>query len=130
MKAITCPTFGDASVMKVDSVPIPTLKEDEVLVKVEATGLNRADVLQRMGKYPPPRGESEIFGLECTGYLIENEAQVKDKNFKGCKRVMALLPGGGYGEFVAVNKNHLMELDDSMDFKTAAAITETFCTAY
>lgn len=92
---------------------------------MEATAVNRADLLQSQGKYPPPRGVTNIIGLECAGYLVDPETnEVTDQ------KVMALLPGGGYAQFVKVNKHHLMNTPEGFSFEEAAAIPEAWVTAY
>jgi tumor protein p53-inducible protein 3 len=97
----------------------------EVLIKVEATAVNRADLLQSNGKYPPPKGASEILGLECTGYLVDaNTNTVTDR------KVMALLSGGGWADFARVHKDHVMDIPKDMSFNDAAAIPEQWITAY
>jgi tumor protein p53-inducible protein 3 len=93
-------------------------------MKVEAFAINRADILQRKGKYPPPKGVTTIMGLECAGYLVEDGKT--DTN----KKYMALLSGGAYAEYVAVNKNHIMEVPENIDIVSAAAIPEVWLTAY
>ncbi len=92
MKAIVFDQPGDPEVLRIGSVPIPQCKPTEVLLKVEATAVNRADTLQRRGRYPPPKGASSIIGLEAVGHLVNpNTLEKIDEN-----RYMALLPGGGY----------------------------------
>jgi tumor protein p53-inducible protein 3 len=95
------------------------------MIKVETFAINRADILQREGKYHPPKGESSIMGLECAGYQIEEDGTI-NKN----KRVMALLPGGGYSEYVAAKKSTLIELPEKLDFEKATAIPEAWLTAF
>jgi putative PIG3 family NAD(P)H quinone oxidoreductase len=109
-------------------VPDPTPRPDEVVVAVRATAVNRADLLQRRGLYPPPEGASEIIGLEAAGVVEEIGAEV-DPQWKG-RRVAALLAGGGYARRVAVPAAHLLVLPDTMTFERAAAIPEVFYTAY
>lgn len=84
--------------LELTEVDTPQLKEGEVLVKVKAAGVNRADILQAAGHYPPPPGESEIVGLECAGIV----AASKSAGFKEGDEVACLLAGGGYAEYVAV----------------------------
>jgi tumor protein p53-inducible protein 3 len=102
MKAIVMTEPGEASVLHVGDAPIPVLKEGETLVKMEATAVNRADILQRQGRYPPPKGATDIIGLECSGYIVNEESELENGSYKNNDRVMALLPGGGYGDIVAV----------------------------
>lgn len=106
-----------------DPVPNP----HQVLIEVRATALNRADLLQRRGLYPPPAGESEVLGLECAGIISSVGADVHE--FKAGDRVMALLPGGGYAERVAVHERLVIPLPDALSFEEGAAIPEAFITA-
>ena len=99
--------------------PMPVPGPGEVLMRVHASGVNRADLSQIAGRYPPPPGESSILGLEASGQLV-------DTNEPAC----ALLGGGGHAEFVAVPKGQLMPPPRSMDLVTAAGIPEAFLTAY
>jgi putative PIG3 family NAD(P)H quinone oxidoreductase len=100
----------------------------EVLVRVRATALNRADLLQRRGLYPPPKGATDILGLEMAGEVAEVGEGVG--GVANGDRVMALLPGGGYAQYVPVPAGMLMKLPDSMTFAQGAAIPEAFLTAY
>lgn len=100
-------------------LPIPKPKKDELLVKVHAFGLNRADLLQRAGKYPPPPETTPILGLEVAGEVVDSG-----------ERVMCLLSGGGYAEYVAVPKELVMPLPKNLSFAEGAAIPEAFLTAY
>ncbi|TCN21095.1 putative PIG3 family NAD(P)H quinone oxidoreductase [Mesobacillus foraminis] len=106
----------------------PVIGEEEVLVSVKATALNRADLLQKMGKYPPPPGESSIIGLEMAG-VVERTGE-KVTRWKPGDRVCALLAGGGYAEKVAVHEGLCLPLPEGMDFEEAAGIPEAFLTAY
>lgn len=99
--------------------PMPVPGPGEVLMRVHASGVNRADLSQIAGRYPPPPGESSILGLEASGQLVDTN-----------EPVCALLGGGGHAEFVAVPKGQLMPLPRSMDLVTAAGIPEAFLTAY
>lgn len=105
----------------------PTIKEDEILIHVQASGINRADLLQIAGHYPPPKGVSDILGLEASGIV----AAVPDNcRFKVGDHVIALLAGGGYGEYVAVNAGSVMPLPKQLTFIEGAAIAEAFITSY
>ncbi|TLU65127.1 NAD(P)H-quinone oxidoreductase [Thalassotalea litorea] len=106
----------------------PVFGNDECLINVQAIGVNRADLLQKAGKYPPPLGESEILGIEVSGEILEVGHNVK--NWRKGDRVFALVPGGGYAEIAKVNASHLMALPQSMTFEQGAAVAETFLTAY
>ncbi|HUN23556.1 MAG TPA: NAD(P)H-quinone oxidoreductase [Anaerolineales bacterium] len=109
-------------------VPNPEIALDEVLVRVHATALNRADLLQRSGKYPPPPGAPNIMGLEMAGEIVQVGRGVR--GWQKGQAVCALLAGGGYAEYVAVPASLLMPVPDGWSMQTAAAMPETFLTAY
>ena len=111
-----------------EQAPVPEISPGQVLVKVTAFGLNRADTLQRQGKYPPPPGESPIMGLEVAGEVIEVAADVS--RWHVGQRVFGLVAGGGYAQYVAVNADHLMAVPDAMTMNEAAGCAEVFLTAY
>jgi tumor protein p53-inducible protein 3 len=106
----------------------PEADADEVLVRIRACGINRADLLQRRGLYDPPAGASEIIGLECAGEIVEVGRNVKNRKIG--ERVCALLSGGGYAELAAVHEDMLLTIPDRLSFEEAAAIPEAFYTAY
>lgn len=112
-------------------VPDPIIKSDEVLVKIEAAALNRADLMQREGDYPPPPGCPDWMGLEISGEIVEigNEAREKS-DWKIGDKVCALLGGGGYAQYAAVKYDMLMPLPKNCTMVEAAAIPEAFATAY
>ncbi len=112
-----------------EEVPDVSYEADEVLVKVMATAVNRADLLQARGAYPPPPGASEILGLEMAGMIIAKGEQVSDE-WKIGDRVCALLPGGGYAERVAVPAEMLLRLPDSWSFVQGTAVPEVWLTAF
>eukprot|EP00008_Paramoeba_atlantica_P005391 CAMPEP_0201488162 /NCGR_PEP_ID=MMETSP0151_2-20130828/17340_1 /ASSEMBLY_ACC=CAM_ASM_000257 /TAXON_ID=200890 /ORGANISM="Paramoeba atlantica, Strain 621/1 / CCAP 1560/9" /LENGTH=348 /DNA_ID=CAMNT_0047873397 /DNA_START=47 /DNA_END=1093 /DNA_ORIENTATION=- len=130
MKAIVVDGDGaDPFSMKVDSdVETPKIKEGQVLVRVGATAINRADTLQRKGRYPPPAGESSIMGLEFAGKVIELGPGVKKSKIGD--RVCGLLGGGGYAEYVAVDERLLFPVPDSISDSIAAGFPEAFITAF
>jgi NADPH2:quinone reductase len=112
-------------------VPDPVIKPDEVLVKVKAAALNRADLMQREGDYPPPPGCPDWMGLEIAGEIVELGADVPSLcKWKPGDRVCALLGGGGYAEYVAVKYDMLMPVPKNCSMVEAAAIPEAFATAY
>lgn len=115
--------------MQIRTIPRPEPGPGEVLVRVHATALNRADLLQRRGLYPPPPGESEILGLEVAGTVESVGAGVKSR-FDSSQRVMALLCGGGYAEFVSVPEQLLMSVPDNLSLSEAAAVPEAWLTAF
>ena len=106
----------------------PALNPDEVLVKVAASGLNRADLVQRRGAYPPPKGASPIMGLEISGTIVEIGEGVS--RFKTGDRVAALLAGGGYAEYAAVDEGSLFPVPDGMDMVNAACFPEALMTVW
>ncbi len=114
-----------------DEVPNPVLTEDEVLIKVEYAALNRADLMQREGDYPPPEGCPEWMGLEVSGEIVEMTEGAKAKsNYKIGDKVCALLGGGGYVEYVSVKYDMCMPVPENCTMAEAAAIPEAFATAY
>ena len=114
-----------------DNVPDPIIKDDEVLVKIEAAALNRADLMQREGDYPPPAGCPEWMGLEIAGTIVEIGDEAKEKsNWKTGDKVCALLGGGGYAEYVSVKYDMCMPVPKNCTMVEAAAIPEAFATAY
>lgn len=127
MKAIVVTAPGDPNVLALQEVPDPVLKEGHVLVRVKATALNRADLLQRRGFYPPPKGETDILGLECAG--VVEKASGGSGTVREGDRVMALLPGGGYAELVAIPEKMAIPIPERLSFEEAAAIPEAFLTA-
>ena len=128
MKAITVKSPGDANQLQITEVPDPQLGPGQVLVHVAATALNRADILQREGKYPPPAGVTDILGLEMAGTVIDTADDVTD--FEVGDNVCALLSGGGYAQQIAVDAGMLLKLPERMSFTKAAAVPEVFITAF
>ena len=128
MKAIL---VNDDKSLRWDDVPGPVIKPDEVLVEIHAAALNRADLMQREGDYPPPPGCPEWMGLEIAGVITEmgDEARAKSE-WKIGDSVCALLGGGGYAEYVAVKYDMLMPVPKGCSMIEAAAIPEAFATAY
>ena len=108
--------------------PQPQISSDECLIKVFAAGVNRADLLQRAGKYPPPAGGSDILGLEVCGEIVQVGDTVSNWN-KG-DIVFGLVPGGGYAELVKVKAHQLMILPKGFSYEQGAATAEVFLTAY
>ncbi len=114
-----------------DDVPNPILGLDDCLVKIEAAALNRADLMQREGDYPPPAGCPEWMGLEIAGTIVEIAEGAKEKsNWKIGDKVCALLGGGGYAEYANVKYDMLMPIPQNCSMIEAAAIPEAFATAY
>jgi len=128
MKAVLLDGFGGVDVLKVGEADKPAPKEGEVLVKVVATSINRPDLVQREGKYPPPPGDSEILGLEVSGVIEEVGPGVS--GWEKGERVMSLVGGGGYAEYAVAYADHLMRIPDSMSFEEAACVCESYITAF
>ena len=116
MKAIV--VEGDQTLVWKE-VPAPALGPKEVAIAVKATAINRADLMQRRGLYPPPPGASSVLGLECAG--IVSAVGDETVRFKVGDAVCALLPGGGYAEQVAVDEGSVVPVPDGFDFVQAAA---------
>ena len=128
MKAIEIAEPGGPEVLKLTERPTPTINANEVLIKVEAAGVNRPDVLQRMGFYPPPPGASDLPGLEVAGIVAKTGANVSE--WKIGDRVCALLPGGGYAQFATANAGSCLPIPNGLTLKEAAALPETFFTVW
>ncbi|MDX2056091.1 MAG: NAD(P)H-quinone oxidoreductase [Polyangiaceae bacterium] len=127
MKAIVPAGVGGPEVLKLAEAPDPELGEDEVLVRVRATALNRADLLQRRGLYPPPPGVTNILGLEFSGVVERLGARAEGVAIGD--QVMGLLPGGGYAELAATHPRTLLPIPAHLSFEEAAGIPEAFLTA-
>ena len=125
MRAIVVKAPGGPEALEVGEVADPRPGPGDLLVRVRAAGVNRADLLQRLGRYPPPPGESQTLGLEIAGEVLEPAPP-----FQRGDRVMALLGGGGYAELVRVPATHAMPIPPGMGFADAAAIPEAFLTAW
>ncbi len=128
MKAVLLKEFGAPEVMSVGEAKKPQPKENEVLIKVAATSINRPDLVQRVGNYPPPPGDSEILGLEVAGTVAALGSNVTSWNVGD--RVMSLVGGGGYAEYAVAYANHLMAIPDTMSFEEAACVNESYITAF
>ena len=130
MKAILIREDENRSLIWAD-VPDPVCGEDDCLVKIEACGVNRADLLQRAGDYPPPPGCPDWMGLEIAGTIVEMGSGAAEKSrWKIGDKVCALLGGGGYAEYANVKYDMLMPVPDGCSMTEAAAIPEAFATAY
>lgn len=128
MKAIL---VNDDRSLRWDDVPNPVVGAEDCLVKIEAAALNRADLMQREGDYPPPPGCPEWMGLEIAGTIVEVGEEAKEKsNWKVGDKVCALLGGGGYAEYVNVKYDMLMPIPENCSMIEAAALPEAFATAY
>ena len=128
MKAIL---VNDNQSLRWDNVPDPVCGVEDCLVKIEATALNRADLMQREGDYPPPPGCPEWMGLEIAGTIVEVGVKAAEKsNWKVGDKVCALLGGGGYAQYANVKYDMLMPVPANCSMVEAAAIPEAFATAY
>jgi putative PIG3 family NAD(P)H quinone oxidoreductase len=128
MRAVTISEPGGPEVLGWGEVPDPVCGPGEVIVDVEASAVNRADLMQRQGFYPPPKGASEILGLECSGVISEVGEGVTDWSVGD--EVCALLSGGGYAERVAVPMGQLLPRPAGVELATAAALPEVACTVW
>jgi putative PIG3 family NAD(P)H quinone oxidoreductase len=128
MHAVTIREPGGPEVLGWSEVPDPVCGAGEVIVDVEASAVNRADLMQRQGFYPPPKGASEILGLECSGVISEVGDGVTDWSVGD--EVCALLSGGGYAERVAVPVGQLLPRPAGVELATAAALPEVACTVW
>ena len=129
MKAIVLESFGGPEKMSYQDVNKPRITDDQLLIKVHATSVNRPDIVQRQGNYPAPKGESDILGLEVAGVVDQIGISVSGWK-KGGDRVMALVGGGGYAEYTAAYPAHAMAMPDALRDEHAACICETYITAY
>ncbi|RXD66681.1 alcohol dehydrogenase catalytic domain-containing protein, partial [Xanthomonas perforans] len=116
---------GDADALYATEQPRPRPAPGQVLIRVHAAGINRPDLLQRAGHYPPPPGAPETLGLEIAGEIVEPAGR-----WKVGERVCALLGGGGYAQYAAVDARHVLPIPAGMDLVHAAALPETIFTAY
>lgn len=128
MKAILFDQPGGPEVLYVGTTPRPVAGPGELLVKVHATALNRADTLQRKGQYPPPPGESTILGLELSGEVVEVGLGVT--RWKPGDKVCGLVGGGGYAEYAILRADMAFEIPSGYSWAQAAAIPEAFLTAW
>ena len=128
MKAVLMDGFGGSEVLRWGDAPVPAPGRGQVLIEVVATSVNRADISQREGKYPPPPGESEILGLEVAGVVRETGPGVE--SFRPGDRVMTLVAGGGYAEVACARESHLVRVPETLTWVEAACVCETYVTAY
>ena len=129
MKAIVITKFGAPGVLQVQERPVPSPQENEVLIHIKAAGVNRPDVSQRKGNYPPPsNAPQDIPGLEIAG-IIESYGSAVTQWKQGDK-VCALIPGGGYAEYAIVNASHCLPVPSKLNFAEAASLPETVFTVW
>jgi putative PIG3 family NAD(P)H quinone oxidoreductase len=128
MRAVVFDQPGDESVLHLGEAPAPALGANDVRIAVRATAVNRADLLQRQGFYPPPAGASAILGLECGGEIAEVGSAVR--GWKVGERAMALLAGGGYAEQAVVDAGSVMRVPKALSDEEGGALPEVFLTAF
>jgi len=128
MRAVTAPEPGGPEALTLTELPDPEAGPGEVVIDIVASAVNRADTLQRKGFYPPPKGASDVLGLECSGRISEVEAGVE--GWSVGDEVCALLTSGGYAEKVSVPAGQLMPLPPGVALQAAAAIPEVACTVW
>ncbi|MFS8044647.1 NAD(P)H-quinone oxidoreductase [Rhizobium sp. BR 314] len=128
MRFVDLPTFGGPEVMTIGRKPLPTLNPGEILVRVEAAGVNRPDVAQRQGTYPPPKDASPILGLEVAGEVVDVAPGVTE--FAIGNKVCGLANGGGYAEYCALPAGQALRFPNGYDAVRAAALPETFFTVW
>ena len=116
---------GPASALHAVSTPLPTTRDGEILIRVRAAGVNRPDLLQRGGNYPPPPGAPQTLGLEVAGEVVAASGRWREGD-----RVCALLGGGGYAQYACVDARHALPMPAGLDFVAAAALPETVFTVY
>lgn len=129
MKAAWIAAFGGPEVLEIRDTARPQPGREDVLVRVHASALNRADLLQRQGKYPPPAGyPAEIPGIEFAGEIAETGSAVR--KWKTGQRVFGLIGGGAHAEYIATHQDLVAEIPDNLDWPSAAAVPEAFITAH
>jgi NADPH:quinone reductase len=129
VKAVVFDQFGKADVLRLADVPAPQMRPGDLLVKVMAAGVNRADLLQREGYYGAQSfGESELLGLELAGEVAAAGNDVTD--IRRGERVMAIVGGGAYAEYARVDRGMAVRIPDGLDYVEAAAVMESFVTAW
>ncbi|WP_202913362.1 NAD(P)H-quinone oxidoreductase [Acuticoccus sediminis] len=128
MRAVTAPSPGGPDVLEVGEFAVPKVESGEILIKVEAAGVNRPDCLQRAGNYPPPPGAGPILGLEVAGEVVHTGGAAT--RFAVGDKVMALVVAGGYAEYVAVPETTALPIPDGLSMEEAAGIPETYFTVW
>lgn len=128
MRAVEITEPGGPEVLRVSTFPVPEPAEHEVLIRIHAAGINRPDVAQRQGIYPPPPGASPLPGLEIAGEVVAHGKNAR--RYPLGARVMALVSGGGYAEFATADERNVLPIPQNIDYTQAAAIPETFFTVW
>src|SRR5271170_5203829 len=128
MRAVVAARPGGAGVLEIQMRPVPEPAEHEILIRVEAAGVNRPDVHQRQGYYPPPPGVTDVLGLEISGEVV---ALGRNAGVHGLgTRVTALVPGGGYADYCVAHETNALPIPDNLSAVEAAAIPETYFTVW
>ncbi len=131
MRAVEIAQPGGPEVLRLTERPVPVPGVGEVLIRVAASGINRPDILQRTGRYPPPHGASDLPGLEVSGTLVEGDCSTENPfGLKAGDEVCALVSGGGYAEYVAVPMGQCLPVPKGLSLIDAAGIPETFFTVW
>jgi NADPH2:quinone reductase len=128
MRAVVAEGSGGPEVLKLVQRPVPRPGDGEILVRVKAAGVNRPDVIQRQGGYPPPPGAPDILGLEIAGEVVA--AGSSAGRFSVGQPVMALVPGGGYAEYAVVHESNVLPVPPGLSIEEAGAIPETYFTVW
>lgn len=128
MKAVLLEEFGGPEKLHIGEAERPVIGEGQVLVRVQATSVNRPDIVQRSGNYPPPKGDSEVLGLDVAGTVEEIGPGVS--RWQAGDRVMGLVGGGGYAEYARAWAGHLLPVPEAMSIEEAACVCETYLTAW
>ena len=128
MECIEILDYGGPEKLQLTKRQIPEIKEGEVLIKVHAAGVNRPDIMQRQGLYPPPPGASDIPGLEISGEIVSINSSLK--NFKIGDKVCALVSGGGYATYCVAPEKQILPIPKGLTYIEAAGIPETFFTVW
>lgn len=128
MQVVQVQEFGAPEVLQIAQIDMPKIGPHDVLIKVAASGINRADILQRKGFYPPPKGITDILGLEVSGEVVE--CGEKADQFSVGDKVCALLAGGGYSQYCVVRQDLCLPIPDGYSFEEAAALPEAVFTVW
>ncbi|PVE24579.1 NAD(P)H-quinone oxidoreductase [Microvirga sp. KLBC 81] len=128
MRAVIADGSGGPEVLKVVERPVPQPKEGEILVRVRVAGVNRPDVIQRQGGYPPPPGAPDILGLEIAGEVVGSDPNAN--RFKAGDKVMALVAGGGYADYAVVHESNTLPVPEALSLEEAGAVPETYFTVW